>query len=108
MAFLLSRIDRREREYTITATDDDGGDVTGDITALDFAIVPPRSPVTGATAWTSFPVVAGVVEVIYAAPDAGDKSAPALLVPVGGGDVHMREVDGPLVMAVRVERVSVV
>lgn len=99
----LSRIDRIEVEYNVTATLPDGTPET--VTALDFAVVPPRRGVDADTVWATFPVVAGVVTVTYAAPDADQ--AGALAVPLSGADVHAREVDGPLVKAVKVERISV-
>lgn len=104
MALQLSRIDRVERQYDVTAVLPDGSPVV--VTALDFALTPPRSGVTGATVWTTFPVTGGIVTVAYAAPDATDQTN-ALAVPLGGADAHAREVDGSLVKAVKIERITV-
>lgn len=104
MALTLSRIDRVERIYTVGALLPNGDPAT--VTAVHFAVVPPRAGVDGETDWTSFPVVDGQVAVVYTAPEA-DAEVGDLLVPAGGGDAHAKDVDGTFVKAVRVERISV-
>jgi hypothetical protein len=49
----LSRIDRKYANLTVTATDEDDLPVT--LTAVDVALIPPRSTPTGATTWTPQP-----------------------------------------------------
>lgn len=101
----ISRIDRIERTYTITATNLDGSPATVD--SIDFGITAPRARVTAATTWVTFPVTSGEVTVEYAGPDAADKTGTVLLIPAEGAQVHMREVDGRLADAEKVERVVV-
>lgn len=104
MTATLSRIDRIEREYDVTALLPDG--TPASVSALDFAVVPYRARVDANTAWQTFPVSSGTVVITFAAPDADDLTN-ALLAPAGIGELWVREVDGQLTQATRVESIMV-
>lgn len=104
MTATLSRIDRIEREYDVTVLLPDGTADT--VSQVDFAVLPFRQPVDADTAWQTFAVSAGTVVVTFAAPDAADLTN-ALLAPLGTGDLWVREVDGALTQAARVEIIVV-
>lgn len=105
MALTISRIDRVKRTYTLTAKDEDGQPVT-DLTSVDVALVAPGAHVTGDTGWTTLTVTGMEVDVIYAGPDA-TAQANDVAVPVAGGYVHFKEVDGSFVKATKAERITV-
>lgn len=99
----MSRIDRLYRDYTVTATDEDGFPTT--LTGVDVALLAPRATPTGATTWTPAASSDGRWRVLLAGPDA-DPSA-AVVVPAAGADVWLRVTDNPEVEATRVERITV-
>lgn len=101
----ISPIDRVEVEYDITLIDPDGIDISADVTELSFADLRPNVKPDAETVWMTFPVVDRVVTVTYTGPEAADQTS-SLLVPFGGIDSWAKEVDGDLVKAVKVERVS--
>jgi hypothetical protein len=93
---LLSRIERVERVYDVTATLADGSPAT--VATIDVALLPLRTAPTGATTWTAYPVTTGEVTVLLAGPDASPTSA--VVVPVAGGTLWFREVDSPEVIPI--------
>jgi hypothetical protein len=103
MALTMSRIDRLRRSYDVTAVLPDGATAT--LTAVDVALLLPRTTPTAATTWTAASYTAGVATVLLAGPDADPTDA--LTVPTGGVDLWMRVVDVPEVDAERIERITV-
>jgi hypothetical protein len=103
VAFQLSRIDRKYRDYTVTATLKNGAPAT--LTGVDVALLAPRSRPTAATVWTAATYAAGVATVLLAGPDASPTSA--VVVPSGGADLWIRVTDSPEVDAEPVERITV-
>lgn len=104
MALDMSPIDRIERDYDVTVLLPNGNPTTVD--SIDLAILGLHDSPTADTDWTTLPVVEGVVTVIYTAPEATAEDGD-LLVPLGDTNAHAREVDGTLVKAIEVERISV-
>lgn len=106
MALDISRIDRVERTYTVTAKDADGQPAVVD--AVDVAVVVPyNAPLTGDTDWTTYAVTDDEFIVEYAGPNAADQTGTVFVLPTGGGQAYIREVDGRLVDAEKLERVTV-
>ena len=103
MAFALSRIDRVQRRYTITATELDGDPATLD--GVQVAALPPRTSPTGATTWTTVTFEDGAATVLLAGPDADPDGA--VVVPSVGADLWVRATDSPEVTATKVERITV-
>lgn len=103
MAFELSRIDRKYRDYTVTATLKNGSPAT--LTGVSVAILPSGTRPTGTTVWTAATYAAGVATVLFAGPDADPTGA--ITVPAGGGYVWIKVTDTPEVDAERIERAIV-
>ena len=99
----LTPVSREYATFTVAATED-GQPVT--LTAVDVALLPPRTSPAADTAWTTADYSAGVATVLLAGP-AADPSG-ALVVPVKGADLWVRVTDVSEVDAARVARITVV
>lgn len=104
MALEMYRTDRVERDYTVTVTDKFGAPVT--VTSVQVAILPHRTTPAAATTWAAKTVTAGVVTLIYAAPDA-TPVAGDLLPAAGLSDVFFRDVNATFTDATLIEVVTV-
>lgn len=98
MALTLSRIDKRQRTYTVA------DNLGGTYTTIDVALLPVRSSPTAATVWTSVPYAAGVATVVWAGPDADSSGAIAVS---ADADMWIKGTNAPYVQAVKDERITV-
>lgn len=100
---ILNRIDRQYVDIDVTATLRNGQPAT--LTAVDVALIPPRTSPTAATVWTPASYANGTATVLLAGPDASPTDA--LPVPAAGADMWIRITDSPEIDAARVERVII-
>jgi hypothetical protein len=98
VALTLSRIDKRQRTYTVA------DNLGGTYTTIDVALLPVRSSPTAATVWTSVPYAAGVATVVWAGPDADSSGA---IVVTADADMWIKGTNAPYVQAVKDERITV-
>jgi len=103
VALELNRVDRIARTYTLSSLAiGGGGPVTP--TAVEVALLPPRTSPSRDTTWTTVTYAAGAVTVLLAGPDADPTGA--VVVPASA-DLWMRVTYAPEVDAVKVERITV-
>ena len=98
----LNRIDRKYANIKVDATDEDELPIVP--TAVDVALIPPRSTPTAATPWTAAASVNGKWQVLLAGPDASPTSA---IVVSKTADLWVRVTDAPEVDTAFVERVTI-
>jgi hypothetical protein len=98
VAFTMSRVDKRQRTYTVADS------LAGTYATVDVALLRVGASPTVATVWSSVPYAAGVATVVWSGPDAD--ATGAVVVPASA-DVWMKGTAAPYVEAVKVERITV-
>jgi hypothetical protein len=99
----LGRVERTYVHIAVTATLHDGS--PAELTAVDVALLPPRTTPTATTVWAPADLDGGSARVLLAGPDAPADGA--LTVPAAGADLWVRVADSPEVDTAHVERVTV-
>lgn len=99
----LTRIERVTARVTVTAKLADGTPAT--VTGVSVALLGSGAKPTVGTTWTTATFSAGVATVLLAGPDA-DPTA-ALVLPLAGADLWIRDVENPEVTATMVDHISV-